>query len=227
MAFVKGGNQSPLVTQRYLNTSTYAGDVTPGAVVSTTSVSGSIVQAYTGQLGGILTLGEGGANYYSDLTNGQQLYAGDYQYVQFYASSSASAAVQGQCVYWLDNTTNLLSGNFIVTPDESAAELGLVAGIALANTAKGNYWFIQVSGIAQVKFASTIGAATPAIGDLVFADYSGSTNLTYDPTQSTTGLTLAQLKAVLGVAWGTAPAASTISPVMLGGLCGPKYYPGA
>src|SRR5215469_9258662 len=100
MAGIRGSNQTPIVTQRYLNTSTYAGDPTPGAVVSTTSVSGSIVQPYGGQTGGILTLSAAAANYYTDLVNGQQLYPGDYQYVQFDPSAVLSAAVQGQIVYW-------------------------------------------------------------------------------------------------------------------------------
>ena len=216
-----------IITQRYLNTASYAGDPSPGQVVSTSQVSGSIVQTFGGLLGKIWALSKDAANYLSDLTNGQQLYPGNYQYVQFYASSSAAAAVQGQVVYWLDNTTNLLSGGgWIVTPDESAAQLGLVAGIALADTAKGYYWFIQTAGVAQVKFASSNNAATPAVGDLIFADYAGPSIYAIDPTQSTTGLTLAQLKAVLGVAWATAPTNSTISPVMLGGLCGTKYVPG-
>src|SRR5579872_499636 len=151
MAGIRGSQQAPIITQRYLNTASYAGDPTPGSLVSTSQVSGSIVQSYGGFLGGIMTMGKDEANYYSDLANGQQLYPGDYQYVQFYASSSAAAAVQGQLVYWLSSSTNLLpGGGFIVTPDESAAALGLVAGIALANTAKGNYWWIQVSGVAQV-----------------------------------------------------------------------------
>lgn len=225
MARVHGSNQAPIVTQRYLNTPTYAGDPAPGTVVQTSDVSGSIVQPYTGQLGGILTLGEAGANYYSDTTNGQQLYAGDFQYVRFVPSTGP--AVQGQIVFWKDSTTGLLSGLWDVTSDESAAELGEIAGIALCNTAKNKYWFIQVSGVAQVKFASSNNAATPAVGDLVFADYAGSTIYAIDPTQSTTGLTLAQLKAVLGIAFATAPANSTISPVLLGGLGGPKYYPGS
>ena len=224
MAGIRGSGQSPIVTQRYLNTSTYAGDPAPGTVVQTSDVSGSIVQDYGGQLGGILTLGKSAANSYSDLTNGQQLYAGDYQYVQFL--STGGNAVQGQVVFWVDDTTNLLpAGGFKVTATESAALLGLVAGIALCNTTAGKYWFIQVSGIAQVKFHGTQGPATPLVGDLVFADYSNPSNLAYDPTQSSTGLTLAQLKAVLGVLWATTlPGA--IGPVMLGGLCGPKYVPG-
>lgn len=217
----------PQITQRYLNTASYAGDPSPGTVVQTSDVSGSVVQPYSGILGQIVPLGKAAADYVSDKVNGQQLYPGNFQYVRVDPNATASALVQGQVVYWLDNTTNLLpGGDFLVSPDETAAELGLIAGIALANTAKGKYWWIQVSGIAQVKFNATIGAATPAVGDLVFADYSNPSNLAYVPTQTTNNLTLAQLKAVLGIAWGTAPAANTISPVMLGGLCNPKYVPG-
>lgn len=229
-ASTHGTDQGPIVTQRFLNTASYAGDPSPGQVVSTANVSGSIVQSYAGQLGGILTLNEADANYYSDLTNGKQLYAGDFQYVQFDPNGVQSPAVQGQVVFWKNNTTNLLNGNYIVSPDITGVNLvnaGVIAGIALTNTVKGNYWFIQVTGVAQVKFAASLGATTPAVGDLVFADYSTPSNLAYDPLQSTNNLALSNLKAVLGVAWGTAPAASTISPVMLGGLSNPKYVPGA
>jgi hypothetical protein len=216
----------PQITQRYLNTAAYAGDPTPGAVVSTSEVSGSIVQTYGGFVGQITPLGKDAANYLSD-PGAQQLYAGDYQYVQF-DPNGANPAVQGQVVFWLDNTSNLLpGGGFIVTCVESTAQLGLIAGIALANTAAGNYWFIQVAGIAQVKFATAQGVASPAVGDLVFADYSTPSNLAYDPVQSTDTLTLAQLKAVLGVLWATVVISkSPFGPVMLGGLSGPKYYPG-
>jgi len=214
MANITGSNQSPLITQRYLNTSTYAGDPTPGALVSTSQVSGSIVQPYTGMLGGILTLSEGGANYYTDTVNGQQLYAGDYQYVQFYASSSATAA-QGCVVFW----QNLLNGNFIVTPDAASTNTGLVAGIALCATGKGNYWWIQTRGIAQVKFKASIANGAPAIGDIVIVDTTPS-NLADDPTSQT-----AITKTFLGNAWGAAPASSTISPVALAAFA-IKYYPG-
>ena len=224
MAATRGSVQSPIVTQRYLNTSTYAGDPTPGAVVQTSQVSGSIVQSYGGQNGGILTLGKEAANYYTDPTYGQQLYAGDYQYVQFYASDSAPS-VQGQIVFWLDNATNLLpSGSYIVTNTESASQSGLVAGIALCNTAQGNYWFIQTSGIAQVKFAATQGVTgTPAVGDLLFVDYNSSTPYAFDPVQ-TGNPTFAQLKAMLGVVWSVQTKSSQIGPVFLGP--NPKYYPG-
>lgn len=214
----------PGLTQRYLNTPAYAGDPSPGNVVQTSDVSGSIVQEYGGFVGQIVPLGKAAADYLSDKVNGQQLYAGNYQYVKF--NPTTGPAVQGQVVFWLDNTTNLLpAGGFEVTSDASAAQLGLVAGIALANTAKGKYWWIQVAGIAQVKFKSSITAATPAVGDLVYVDYATPSNLADDPAQ-TTQPTNAQLKAVLGIAWAVAPVASTLSPVMLGGAGNPKYYPG-
>ena len=218
MANVQGSNQTPLITQRYLNTSTYAGDPTPGAVVSTANVSGSIIQTYGGFVGGILTMDKAAANYYSDPVNGQQLYPGQYQYVQF-DSLGALNAVQGQVVFWKTNVpspvgTNLLpAGGFIVTCVESAQETGFIAGIALANTVPGNYWWIQIAGIAQVKYASSQGPATPLVGDLVFADYNTPSNLAYDPTQSGNP-TFAQLKAVLGTAWATT-LPSAIGPVML------------
>lgn len=222
MAGTHGTDQSPLITQRYLNTAAYVGDPAPGVVVATASVSGSIVQSYGGMLGGILTLGEGGANYYTDTVNGQQLYAGDYQYVQFYASSAAAAAIQGQIVFWLNNTTNLLSGNFIVTPDYALPQ-GPVAGIALGNTAKGNYWWIQVAGIAEVKFGAALTNITPSVGDLCFVTQAPLGPYA-DAYAGGTSITAGDLRLVLGRAFGTAPVESTISPIMLG--IGPQYYPG-
>jgi hypothetical protein len=221
MATWKGSIQSPIVTQRYLNTAAWAGDPAPGAIVSTADVSGSIVQDYAGMIGGILTLNEKDAKYYRDPASAA-LYAGDYQYVKFYASSSAAAAVQGQVVFW----QTLLNDEWTVTPDYSSAKSGQIAGIALCNTAKGKYWFIQIAGVAEVKFAASLGASTPAVGDLVFVDYSADTFYGYVPLQSKNDFTAEELKQVLGVAWGTIPAAGVVSPVLLGGLSGAKYYPG-
>jgi len=222
MAYIDGGNQSPIITQRYLNTAAYTGDPAPGVLVQTSDVSGSIVQSYGGFLGAILTLNAADAANYSDPASAT-LYAGKFQYVHFVPTTGP--AVQGQVVFWKDTTANLLAALRDVTSDESAGELGEIAGIALANTAKNKYWWIQIAGVAQVKFAASNNAATPAVGDLVFADYVGSSIYAIDPTQSTTGLTLAQLKGVLGTAFGVAPTNSTVSPVLLGGL-GPKFYPG-
>jgi len=223
MANIRGSVMTPLITQRFLNTSTYAGDPTPGAVVSTSQVSGSIIQTYGGQLGGILTLDQAAANYYSDKVNGQQLYAGDYQYVQFDPLAIASAAVQGQVVYWKASTTNLINNNYIVSIDETSAQLGFIAGIALTNVAKGNYWFIQTTGLANVKYAAVQGVSggSPQVGDLVTGDFATPSNLAYDPSQTGTPGVL-QIKSTLGTAWvNTTP--GTIGLVLLSGT---KYVPG-
>ena len=223
MAGIRGSNQGPIITQRYLNTASYAGDPSSGNVVSTSQVSGSIVQPYAGMKGGILTLSESEANYYSDLTNGQQLYPGDYQYVKFLLTS-VNTAVQGQPVFLF---TDVSAGeDIVVTPDFAPGVYGggVVLGIALCNIAKGNNWFVQISGVAQVLFAAANNVTTPSVGDLIYVDYSTPSARALDPTQSGSP-TNAQLKLVLGRAWGKNPVASTISPVMLTGFFG--YTPGA
>lgn len=219
------GPNDVIITQRYLNTSSYAGDPAAGALVSTANVSGSIVQDYGGMVGRIMTLGRAAANYYSDPTLGQQLYAGDYQYVQFFKSSSAAAAVQGQIVFWLNDgttTNNMNGGGFIVTPDFAAPQYP-IAGIALCNTAKGNYWFIQIAGIAEVKFGTVINKTTPQVSDLVYVNSTPTQYADVFPDNET--ITASLLKVVLGRAWAVAPAVNVISPVLLN-IGGPQYVPG-
>lgn len=220
-AAIKGANQSPLITQRYLNTATYAGDPSPGNVVNTAQVSGSIVQPYAGMKGGTLTLSESEAAYYSD-PNYQKLYPGDYTYVKFYASS-VNSAVQGQPVFLYQDQGS--GEDITVTPDFAPGNYGggIVFGIALTNTAPGNNWFVQTAGVAQVLFGATQGVTSPSVGDLIYVDYSTPSARAYDPAAGSP--TNAQLKMVLGRAWATNPKASTISPVMLSGFFG--YTPGA
>lgn len=211
------------ITQQFLNTASYAGDPTPGALVSTSQVSGSIVQPYGGQLGRIITLAKDAANSRSDLVNGQQLYPGDYQYVRFDPAMNAAAAIQGQVVFWSNATKNLLpGGDFLVTADFAAPQQP-IAGIALANTAKGNYWFIQIAGVAQVKFSTPISKSTPQVADLVYVD---NTPTQYgDVFPDNHAMIAADVKVVLGRAWSVAPTPGAISPVILG-VGGPQYVPG-
>jgi hypothetical protein len=227
MPAFRSANQSIQITQKYLNTASYAGDPTPGAVVSTASVSGSIVQPYLGFQGGILTLGGGQAAAYSDPVNGPLLFAGDYQYVQFYAAST-NTAVQGQVVFWLlQPTGDFQQGNFIVTPDYTVTGGGdppNVAGIALTNTGKGNWWFIQVAGVAEVKFkASFLNVFSPLVGDMVYVDQN-TPSANADVLGANETVTGAILKSIIGRAWYRVPVAGQISPVMLG--IGPQYMPG-
>lgn len=223
MASIRGANQSIQISQRYLNTASYAGDPSPGLTVSTTSVSGSIVQGYGGFNGGILTLSEQEANYYTDPVNGQQLYPGDYQYVKFLLTS-VNITQQGQAVFWsqLSGQADILT----VTPDFAPGVYGggLIAGIALANTGKGNFWFIQVAGVAEVKFAATTVNTSPSVGDLIYVDYTTPSALANAPAVATQPSN-AQLKLVLGRAWNINPAAGKISPVLLSGFFG--YAPGS
>jgi hypothetical protein len=209
------------ITQRYLNTAAYAGDPSPGAVVSTSQVSGSIVQSYGGFVGRITPMGRDAASYLSDPAS-KALYPGNYQYVQFSSAMSAAAAVQGQVVFWLNNTTNLGTTGFNVTADFAAPQ-SPIAGIALANTAKGNYWFIQVAGIAEVKFGAVINKTTPQVGDLVYVNTTPTQYADVMPDNETIVASL--LKVVLGRAWATVPAVNTISPVILS-IGGPQYVPG-
>lgn len=223
MAAIKGSNQSPTITQRYLNTASYVGDPSPGNLVSTSQVSGSIVQSYGGMKGGILTLSESEAQYYTDPVNGQQLYPGDYQYVKFLATS-VNTAVQGQVVFLF--TDAALGEDIVVTPDFAPGVYGggLVFGIALTNTAKGNWWFVQTAGVAEVKFTATTVNTSPSVGDMIYVDYTTPSALANAPAVATQPSN-AQLKLVLGRAWGKNPVGGAISPVMLTGFFG--YTPGA
>lgn len=225
MAAIRGSNQSPTITQRYLNTASYAGDPSPGNVLSTANVSGSIVQPYAGMVGGILTLSEGQAANLSDPINGPLLFAGDYQYLQAYPNSTAAAFVQGQVGFAVLGQGDLQGGNWWITPDGTTAPQGPVIGIALANTAKGNYWFFQTAGIAEVKFKSgALNNFSPAVADLVYVD--ATPGIYADCIASQDTITAGILKQVIGRAWYRPPVVGAISPVFLG-IGGPQYIPGA
>lgn len=120
---------------------------------------------------------------------GVTLYGGQYQYVQTKAASSAAPAA-GAIAFWYDEAT------YVVTPDYSAGS-SKVAGVYLGAPTKGNYCFIQRSGLAHVLFRAAITKATPAIGDLVIV-LAGSD--TADVLADATNLTSVELRSVLGIA---------------------------
>lgn len=181
-----GTNQSPRLPTGYLNSAN--GDPAPGVPLA--SPSGTIVQAYTGQVGAKLSLDATEASNLSDPA-GATLFQGVYQYVQFLSSSSGSNA-RGQLVFWNNRAS------YIVTPDVTAGTQGLIAGVTLAAVTKGNYGWIQIAGKATVKYKASLTAATPASGDLIIVDQTPS-NAADDPTQST-ALTPLQHKSIVGVA---------------------------
>jgi len=172
------------------------------------SSTGTGLDPYPGQLGAFMELTEVEALAMSTTPGTLTLHEGIYQYVLFKSDSTAANAV-GQVVFWSTRAS------YIVTPDMTAATQGMIAGITLRVATKGQYGWIQVGGTANVKYKSSLTAATPAIGDLVIVDQSATTSgaLADDPTQSGNPTYLI-LKSVLGVAQ-VAPVASATSLVQL------------
>jgi hypothetical protein len=169
------------------------------------SSTGTGAQPYPGQLGGIIALSEAEAALRGSAIT---LHAGLYQYVNFLSGSTASNAA-GQVVFWSSAANR---AGYIVTPDAAATTIGQWAGITLGSVTKGYYGWVQIAGVANVKFKTGLGAGTPAIGDLVIVDQTPS-NLADDPTQSNNP-TYAIAKSILGVAQ-SAPVSNTTLLVQL------------
>jgi len=176
------------------------GDPAPGNLSS-----GTGTYPFTGQVGAIIQLTEAMANQLSAASGGfATLHEGLYQYVNFLSTSTQSNA-GGNIAFWSNRLTK------VVTPD-ATGNLGQVAGVILASTTKGNYAWMQISGVATVNFKTTLTPATPAAGDLVIVDQSASTVGTCDIAQTT--LTGLQERSLLGTAI-TAPAGSSPSTIDL------------
>jgi hypothetical protein len=157
---------------------------------------------FSGQLGEFVEVTSTQAAKLSDSTVGT-LYGGKYQYVLFKAGSSASNA-RGQVVYWDDEDS------YVVTPDAPTSG-ARKAGITLNAVTKGQYGWIQVTGLASVLFKTGITKATPAVDDLVVVTVSANTA---DVLADATGLTSVNGKLILGVAV-EAPVTASIKKVAL------------
>jgi hypothetical protein len=87
------------------------------------------------------------------------LYEGAYQYVKFNAGDTAP--VIGQAAFWLAGQS---VGDFTVSTDSQGnfTTAPSMAGVFISIPTAGNYCFIQVAGIATVKYKSglTVAAAT-------------------------------------------------------------------
>jgi hypothetical protein len=201
--FLLGTNQSPKLPTGFINSA--GGDPAPGLPVSTTGISGSIIQPYLGQVGAKLSIDTTEAPSLSDPSQAT-LFAGVYQYVLFLSSMVATPA-RGQVAFWSNRAA------YVVTGDVTAATQGLIAGIMLSAITKGNYGWIQIAGRAFVRYKSSLTAASPAAGDLIILDQT-PTFAADDPTQST-ALTPLQQKSLLGTA-GVLPAAGSVLAVDLG-----------
>jgi hypothetical protein len=192
-------------SNRFFNGANATGDATPGGVVAGYT---NQPPQYVGQLGAVEQLSASGAARVTDPAAAQTLYGGEYQYVKFADDSTAYAV--GQILYWKDTE------NYIVTnvPPTSLT----VAGVALSIVTGGNYWFMQVSGKASVKFAAAL--TTPAIGQPVFSNEATpalAVNSATDATAVLSGGAVVGLSQYIGVAF-VAPVSSTITAVVLKGL---------
>ena len=120
------------------------------------SVSGSA--GYPGLLGTIITLTHAEAAKHSLTTTGT-LYGGEYQYVK-----ATTALARGDIVAW-DVVANTGLTDYEVTHTIGATLEGYLAGIALNTVSSGQYGWIQISGLAGVKYRATVTDKTA--GNLV------------------------------------------------------------
>lgn len=147
----------------YLNT---VDDLYPGG--------GTATNKFGGQLGARLALDTAQAAQLSKTTTGT-LYSGVYQYVKLKAG--ATVPVRGAAVFW-DNADPDGDG-FTVTQVENTTTLtaASLAGIWLnPDATAGQYTWIQIAGIATVKYVATI-TGTKATGRPVFISIAGTTSI--------------------------------------------------
>lgn len=190
----------------------YAYDASPGGVEP---ISGSI--RYGGLLGQTLVMNDGDALKVSYTTTGT-LYMGIYQYVKF-----ASAVTRGELLFW-DTLANNGLHDFEVTHTPSAA-ITFRAGVCLLTdaSATGKYGWIQVAGLANMKYANSAPDAT--LGLTVIQATDKDVPLLTVATVNTSADATAQLtedvKAIVGVAYET-PATNSVKRVLMN-LMG--FYP--
>lgn len=147
---------------------------------------------YRGQIGSKLVLNHEEAAKMSDTSIGT-LYGGMYRYVKTKAASSASPA-RGLAAFYA-SAADLEADT--VTPDSPGAVDGCFAGVYISAPTKGQYCWIQTSGLASCKFQSSITRATPAVQDMVFITASANT---FDQEEAATTVTVGMLARHVGIA---------------------------
>lgn len=186
-------SQSARVNQVKLND---VNDSAAGGVLT----SGTGTAQTPGQLGKTCEFADANEIFYDSAVG--TLYPGKYQYVQTRSGSSAAPA-RGLVAFWYGDPTN-----YVVTPD---AQDGEIAGIYINALSKGYFGWVQVEGIASVRFDASQSQGTPAVKDLVVQK---STANTADAIADGTTVTAGIAKRVLGIAY-DAPVAGVISRVEL------------
>lgn len=157
-----------------------------------------------GQLGGVVQHSNATALLDSYTTTGT-LYEGEYQLVKL-----ASAVSRGELVFW-DTLANNGINDYEVTHTVTAPAM-FKAGVAICDGVSGEYAFIQISGLANCLFRSSVTSAV--LGNLVVQ--TSATTATCDAIADATDFFASALtfKQVVGIAY-ELPANSTITRVLL------------
>lgn len=201
--------QDAMIPSRKLND---VNDPSPGQIVSTSQVSGSIIQPFYGQVGKRLCVTAQTAQKLQDTSIGY-LYEGIYQYVQ--VDSGASSPARGQIAYWTDYTnfkvTNLPTptswavGSQLQSGSGGIATGGAlpipIAGVFISAPTAGNYCYIQIQGRATVRFKTLITNANGGIFRTVVAD--GLTSATADILNAASPVLMNLAQLVLGITLNT------------------------
>lgn len=132
---------------------------------------------FAGQLGKMLAVSQDQIGLLSNSSVGT-LYAGVYQYVRF--ATSDTAPVIGQACFWQGSV-----GDFIVSTDSNGGltDTPRPAGFFISIPTAGNYCFIQIAGVATLRFKAgglTVAGATgqPVIvASTGLADTNAGTNV--------------------------------------------------
>ena len=183
------------------------GDAAPGS--PTAGQSGlPTVEGAVGQVGvNVFFSAADLVNYCNTSKTNNVLGSGWYKYVQFATSWSATLAL-GQAL-WYDTVAHMLAG--IVTADATA--VSIFAGIALySTTTKGNYWWIQTSGVCWCIGQATITDKTA--GNILFV--TDGTHSTFDAVADSTDYNTTALKDKLEMGvWLDAPADAALKRALV------------
>jgi len=210
--------QADQLTARFLND---VNDTVSGGAIVSLPAGVQSPQASATQPGDRICLDDAAAFALSDTVIGR-LNGGVYMYYGTLASSVANPQIG--CVAFfraadVGNQANPTTSIYQVTADVQpiSSVPTYIAGVFINNITKGNWGWVQVAGLAQVLFESSLTAA--AAGNVVTAKVGPTTAGSAD-----VGVSVASpvtLAALLGVAVGL-PVTSTISSVMLtrGNFCG-------
>jgi hypothetical protein len=168
---------------KYLNGNNANGETVIGGTV-TAAPSGLTVSQFIANLPGDRFI-MSPADAYAYSNNNQILYTGTYRYVSS-RNNSTSVPQYGRAAFWdlITSPGNYTASNYQadeqyqVNSDEPAnIGVSMFAGVYINNFGAGNYWFVQESGKATVRFCGNNGTiqygsatttGTPAIGQGVY-----------------------------------------------------------